>query len=462
MSTSLLKTAPHIGRALVAAAALAVASCGGTASDTDSSPTAADEAVDTPASADDAVGTDASSDVAAVRAALVESGDADFLESMRDEELDCIAEGVAADADLAAQVLADDVDQVDGAEAMVSITLDCAADAFVSMMTDDPMFEGMTDDEALCLVESMMDNPELMMDNPESALDFAALSEEFFACAPSWFAAGFAANTGLELADAECILGELNDFEAFEAFGIEDADMSDEELMSAMSDLFDAFATCDISMETLAELGGMDDSAVDEPADGGDDLDAYRTDCGAGDMEACDLLYYMSDLGSDDEAFASTCGGTEPDGSSAGMCAVDVDSLAADCANADLVACDLLYAWSPDDEDLMELATTCGGTADGSTPGMCSSVTIALEEFRTDCENGDMEACGSLYFNSPYESDDERFALDSLRAGCADGEMLACDLLYMNSPYQSDDEEFGGSCGGRTDGSTAGSCEESV
>ena len=457
MSTSLVKTAPHIGRALVAAAALAVASCGGSTSDTNSSPSAADEAIEAPTPADDAVGADASSDVAAVRAALVENGDADVLESMRDEELDCIAEGVAADADLAAQVLADDVDDGDGAGAMVSITLDCASDAFVSMMTDDPMFDGMTDDEALCVVESMVDNPELM-----AAFDVAAIGEELFVCAPSWVAAELAAETGLELSDAECILGELNDFEAFEAFGAEEADMSDEKLMAAMSDLFDAFATCGISMETLAELGGMDDSAVDEPAIDELSSEAYRTDCGAGDMEACDLLFWTSDLGSDDEAFASTCGGTEPDGSSAGMCAVDVDSLAADCANADLVACDMLYAWSPDDEDLMELATTCGGTADGSAPGMCSSATIALEDFRTDCENGDMEACGSLYFSSPYESDDEQFALDSLRTGCADGEMLACDLLYMSSPYQSDDEEFGGSCGGRTDGSTAGSCKESV
>jgi len=457
MPTSLVKTAPHIGRALVAAAALAVASCGGTASDTDSSPTAADEAVDAPASADDAVGTDASSDVAAVRAALVETADdPEFIEALGDDALDCIAADVAADPELTAQVLADDVSD-DGA--MFSIVANCSPESIASMLTDDPEFAAMTDDEALCLVEAMVDTPELM-----TALDsdVETIMEELFACAPSMMATALAAETGLEQADAECILSEMDGGGALAAIGIEDVDMSDEELMAAMSDLFDAFATCDISMETLAELGGMDDSAVDEPADGGDDLDAYRTDCGAGDMEACDLLYYMSDLGSEDEAFGSTCGGTVPNGALAGACAVDIDALAAGCADADMVACDLLYAWSPDDEDLMELATTCGGTADGSTPGMCSSVTIALEEFRTDCENGDMEACGSLYFNSPYESDDERFALDSLRAGCADGEMLACDLLYMNSPYQSDDEEFGGSCGGRTDGSTAGSCEESV
>ena len=56
MSTVRVKPTPRLGRALVAAAALVVASCGGAGSDTDSSPTAADEAVDAPASADDAVG----------------------------------------------------------------------------------------------------------------------------------------------------------------------------------------------------------------------------------------------------------------------------------------------------------------------------------------------------------------------------------------------------------------------
>ena len=128
MSTSLVKTAPHIGRALVAAAALAVASCGGSTSDTNSSPSAADEAIEAPTPADDAVGADASSDVAAVRVALVENGDADVLESMRDEELDCIAEGVAANADLAAQVLADDFNDGDGAGAMArSLPKSCPA-----------------------------------------------------------------------------------------------------------------------------------------------------------------------------------------------------------------------------------------------------------------------------------------------------------------------------------------------
>jgi hypothetical protein len=69
-----------------------------------------------------------------------------------------------------------------------------------------------------------------------------------------------------------------------------------------------------------------------------------------------------------------------------------------------------------------------------------------------------MVACSELFSYSPTESGDERFALDGLRSGCADGQMLGCDLLYSYSP---DDLEFGATCGGRTDGSSAGNCTES-
>ena len=36
-------------------------------------------------------------------------------------------------------------------------------------------------------------------------------------------------------------------------------------------------------------------------------------------MEACDQLFFLSDVGSDDEDFGRTCGGTA-DGTTAGLC----------------------------------------------------------------------------------------------------------------------------------------------
>jgi len=118
-----------------------------------------------------------------------------------------------------------------------------------------------------------------------------------------------------------------------------------------------------------------------------------------------------------------------------------------------MVGCDLLYSYSPIGSDDEEFGATCGGRTDGSSAGRCPP-----DEFRVGCADGDMVACSELFSYSPTESDDERFALDGLRSGCADGQMLGCDLLYSYSP---DDLEFGATCGGRTDGSSAGNCTES-
>ena len=54
--------------------------------------------------------------------------------------------------------------------------------------------------------------------------------------------------------------------------------------------------------------------------DPGDPLYPLAQQCAAGDMDACDELYAVSDIGSDLEAFGDTCGGTAEEGSG-GSCA---------------------------------------------------------------------------------------------------------------------------------------------
>ena len=52
------------------------------------------------------------------------------------------------------------------------------------------------------------------------------------------------------------------------------------------------------------------------------------------------------------------------------------------------------------------------------------------------------------------ETEDEIGAdadLDELHSACEDGDMEACDDLYFESPVGSDEEEFGSTCGGRRD-----------
>ena len=250
------KNASMTGRALLAGVAIIVASCGGSSSDSALSSSAADEAVVA----------DPSEDVAAVRAALEEIADEPI--PFGDDVLDCIAEKVAADADLAAQVLADDL--VDDA-ALVRITTTCAPEVMASMLTDDPMFASLTDDEALCVVEALGNNPELL-----DELDEMVIAGEMFACAPTVMASMFADETGLTQAEAECILGEVDDFGALSAIEDIDSDATDADAMAAMGDLFEIFVACDISLETLAELGGAGDLGGDESSnsDGGSESSA--------------------------------------------------------------------------------------------------------------------------------------------------------------------------------------------
>jgi hypothetical protein len=69
---------------------------------------------------------------------------------------------------------------------------------------------------------------------------------------------------------------------------------------------------------------GSDDPGSDGSDAGSDDpaLGALSDSCGAGDMAACDDLWLDSDVGSDLEAFAETCGGLDPAGGHFGDCEV--------------------------------------------------------------------------------------------------------------------------------------------
>ena len=268
------KTASMTGRALLAGVAIIIASCGGSSSDSAPSSSAADEA---------AVA-DSNEDVAAVRAALEENAGEPI--PFGDDALDCVAEKVAADADLTAQVLADDV--VDDA-ALVRITTTCAPEALASMLTDDPMFASLTDEEALCVVEAMADNPELL-----DELDEMALAAEMFSCAPTVMASMFADETGLTEAEAECILSDVDDFGALIAMGDMEPDATDADAMAAMGGLFETFIACDISLETLAELGGAGDLGGDgsSNSDGGSDSSA-----GADGPASLVMSHPIADLG---------------------------------------------------------------------------------------------------------------------------------------------------------------------
>ncbi|WP_454048817.1 DUF4190 domain-containing protein [Cellulomonas sp. Marseille-Q8402] len=109
-------------------------------------------------------------------------------------------------------------------------------------------------------------------------------------------------------------------------------------------------------------------------------LDDLRADCTSGVMQACDDLYYESEVGSDDEEFGRTCGGRTE----------GYDS----CVGLD-------ESGQPTDEDAAEGASTGGSYGDDPE----------LDALWDSCEAGSGTACDDLYTYSPADSEYEDFAM---------------------------------------------------
>lgn len=138
--------------------------------------------------------------------------------------------------------------------------------------------------------------------------------------------------------------------------------------------------------------GGDEPTDDDEPADvdlpdgqsPGDlgserPLDDLADGCFEGDLTQCDLLYGLSEDGSDYQLYGDTCAGRQdsgtgefctevfdflvPDGQSPGDLGNDdeLDELADECFDGDLGACDELYAESPVGSSYETYGITCGG-----------------------------------------------------------------------------------------------------
>jgi hypothetical protein len=126
--------------------------------------------------------------------------------------------------------------------------------------------------------------------------------------------------------------------------------------------------------------GGSLPDGQTPPSFGDAALDALGESCLEGDMATCDVLFRVTDVGSVEEAYGSTCGGRTDEVS--GGCTVEFEGewdlpaaqspsalsgdaefedLAADCEDGDLAACDDLYAVTPIDSDFEAYGQTCGG-----------------------------------------------------------------------------------------------------
>lgn len=181
----------------------------------------------------------------------------------------------------------------------------------------------------------------------------------------------------------------------------------------------------DVTVDTKPDTGDTTPTTAD---DGGDDEDippgqdprnilggeGQQEDdaavaCFEGDMEACDELFSITDLESDLEAYAQTCGGRieEQDG-----------------------------------------APGCADRFGGGAPA----------------DAGDAQAPGDLTDDPELDdSTPEEIAnFEALADECFEGDLAACDDLFFQTPIGSDFEEYGTTCGGRLDEGVSGGCESEL
>ncbi|MFP4511906.1 MAG: DUF2510 domain-containing protein [Acidimicrobiales bacterium] len=133
-------------------------------------------------------------------------------------------------------------------------------------------------------------------------------------------ASEMAAEMGISEDQAECFLtGMLEGFsdEEFEDMLSDPDSFTDPDSMGMA---FELFEECDIDPTQLEEGsgggGGGDASGFQEGDTYGDnpELDALWDACEDGDGDACDELYFTSEVGSEYEEFGDTCGGRFPPG----------------------------------------------------------------------------------------------------------------------------------------------------
>lgn len=362
---------------IVGALALVVAACGGGDETTFSTPddtAAATESSEAPAS-DDAVSGDEATDLEAELRASDAFDDPDFM-SLPVERQDCVISAVAARPSLAESALSDTgPDVADGLE-LTTILLECAPEMVRELMSDgdetgDAMLDALSDQQLECIVDALVADPTVLSDAIEGG-DGTAMGLALLDCAPDVVAESMADELGVTADQAACLLKEDGVLMQLMLAG---DDVSEEEAFSFLDDMFVAFEECGIDVESMMDESMLDpdlDSVVSEPLD----FDELRQSCANGDMESCDVLFFQSEVGSDDEDFGATCGGTT-DGSTAGSCSYvpptteEIAEYRAGCEAGDMDACDDLYYASDIGSDDEEFGATCGGTTDGTEPGTC-------------------------------------------------------------------------------------------
>lgn len=184
----------------------------------------------------------------------------------------------------------------------------------------------------------------------------------------------------------------------------------------------------------------------DGPVAYGDDavLDRFYDGCAAGDLRACDDLWWNAPYGSEYEAFATSCG-VSSSAVAYGSCEMQAEWERQEAE------------WAAEQQgEEQEAAAAVAALLDACQQGDMQ----ACDDLQWEADYGSREAdiadqCGGLYpdgWGSCVDRAEEAAALQALFTQCQAGQMQACDDLYWDAPSGSDEEAVAQDCGGRYPG----------
>ena len=248
------------------------------------------------------------------------------------------------------------------------VFLRCDSEAAINLISGgDSGLDDFSEEEFTCLVDAMLADEEVLVDAVSGS--GMLIAQTLLDCAPEAAVADLAAELDITPEQASCLM--TSDSGIVELLTSGEPSTEEEAMeflevivkISAECGLEDVFGLNELSpeIETDDDVVTVDQETLDEQ---------YRL-CADGDMQACDDLYFNAPFDSEEEAFAKTCGNTA-DTEFGGNCVNLNTDYRSDCAAGDMEACDFLFFLSDVGSDDEDFGRTCGGTADGTTAGLCS------------------------------------------------------------------------------------------
>jgi hypothetical protein len=221
-------------------------------------------------------------------------------------------------------------------------------------------------------------------------------------------------------------------------------DTTTTELDDTTTTELDDTTTTELDDTTTTEL---DDTTTGEPVPpeglGSDpELDALAQSCYAGDMDACDDLYFESELGSDYQVYGDTCAGRQPEGT--GTVCTDLETV--------VPGTGVEPTTTAIDVTTTEFEVTTTTVFDGPA--------TTAPEFTTTVPGAPTTTPGidttqpALPGTVPPPTQEPTGlgtdpALDALAESCFDGDLAACDDLFRTAPPDTPYRAYGDTCAGR-------------